>query len=62
MGRNPTHLDLESDMQTRVRNLLAAGFFTFTLDIQTGISWAFAIEIRQFRNSNSSIYLGLQLS
>ena len=41
--------------------LLAAEFSTFTLDIQMGISWAFDIEIKQFKSPNSSTCLGLQL-
>jgi len=31
------------------------------LDIQTGISWAFDIEIKRFKSSNSSTFPGLQL-
>jgi hypothetical protein len=47
--------------KTRVGILLAAGFFAFMLDIQKEISWAFIIEMRRFKNSNSSTYRGLQL-
>ena len=57
-----SHLDLEWDLQTRARILLAAGFSIFTLDIQNEISWASVIEIRQFKNPNSSTNPGLQLS
>jgi hypothetical protein len=33
-----SHLDLKSDLQTRAKILLAAGFYDFTLDIQMRIS------------------------
>jgi len=36
--------------------------FTSSLDIQTWISWASDIEIKRFKNSNSSMRVGLQLS
>jgi len=48
--------------QNSVGNLLAAWFSAFTLDIQKGIFWAFVIEIRRFKNPNSSKRIGLQLS
>jgi hypothetical protein len=48
--------------KTRAGILLAVGFSTFTLDFQTGISWAFDIEIMQFKNPYSSICTELQLS
>jgi hypothetical protein len=35
---------------------------TSSLDIQMWISWAFDIEIKWFKNSNSSTHVGLQLS
>jgi hypothetical protein len=48
--------------KTRVGILLAAGFSAFTLDIQMRISWASNIEIKRFKNPNSSTRTGLQLS
>ena len=51
-----SHLDLESDLQTRAKNLLAAGFSAFTLDIQTGISCTYDIKIKRFKNPNSFIH------
>jgi hypothetical protein len=41
--------------------ILAAGIPAFTLDIQTGISWASDIEIKRFKSPNLSTRLGLQL-
>jgi hypothetical protein len=58
---NFKHLAIVS-LQTRAKILLAAGFSTFRLDIQTWISWASDIEIKQFRNQNSSTRIRLQLS
>ena len=51
----------ESGPRTWAKILLAAGISTFTLDIQTGISWASDIEIKQFKSPNSSTCPGLQL-
>jgi hypothetical protein len=48
-------------LQTRAKILLTAGFPTFTLDIQTGISWASDIEIKRFKIPNSSTHSGLQI-
>jgi hypothetical protein len=48
-------------LQTWAKILLVAGIPAFTLDIQTGISWASDIEIKRFESSNSSMRLGLQL-
>jgi hypothetical protein len=48
-------------LQTRAKILLAAGIPAFTLDIQTGISWASDIEFKWFESSNSSTCPGLQL-
>jgi hypothetical protein len=47
--------------QTQVGTLLTTGFSAFTLDIQTGISWAFDIEIKGFKSPNSSTRSGLQI-
>ena len=55
------HLAIVS-LQTRAKKvLLAAGIPTFTLDIQTGISWASDIKIKWFKNLNLSTRPGLQL-
>ena len=48
--------------KTWVKILLAAEFSTFTSDIQTGISRAPDIEIKQFESLNSPIRSGLRLS
>ena len=55
-----SHLDLESDLQTRDKIFLIAWSSTFTLDIQTGISWVSDIEIRRFKNPNSSTHTGFE--
>jgi hypothetical protein len=41
--------------------LHATEFSALTLDIQMGISWAYDIEIKWFKSSNSSTRLGLKL-
>ena len=48
-------------MQTRVSTLLAVEFSTFSLDIQTGISWASDIKIKRFKSPKLSTRSGLQL-
>ena len=51
----------ESIPRTWAKTLLAARNPFSTLDIQTGISWAFDIKIKRFKNPNSSTCPGLQL-
>jgi hypothetical protein len=57
---NFKHLAIVS-LQTWAKILLATGFSTFRLGIQTWISWASDIKIKWFRNQNSSTRTGLQL-
>ena len=57
---NFKHLAIMS-LQTRVKNLLTAGFPAFTLDIQMGISWTFDIKIKWFKSPNSSTRSGRQI-
>ena len=51
----------ESGLRTWAKILFAAGIPAFTLNIQTGISWASDIEIKRFNSQNSSKYPRLQL-
>ena len=56
-----TAAELVFRAKTRTGILLTSWFSTFTLDIETRISWAFDIDIRRFKNPNSSTHIGLQL-
>jgi hypothetical protein len=55
MGKIWSHLDLEWDLQTRVRILLTTEFSAFTLDIQMEISL-----ISKSDDSKTQIHLHIQ--
>ena len=44
------------------QKMFCGRIFTSSFDIQTWISWASDIEIKQLKNPNSSTHVGLQLS